>query len=362
MKPASAPYPKRDAAPGGSLTVSGGEHTTASYSSEVSIGDLLVQKSNKRKVTASCEGAAKKTNIMERPNVPIKNKFDPLSDCESDENIDNSPQTPSATPRGGNKNKPPPPIVIHGKLRSHKSFVEILKGSAAKGFHVKYTSENTNVYLKDKKEFGRFKEQLEKQNIAFHTFALPEDKTHAFVLCGLEGEVETGEVIEDLQNKGLAVEKCFRMNKTKRPLYLIITKSDVTLKRLEQEFKYVLYTKIKWERYRNTKKIIQCHNCQQWGHATAHCRAVPRCVKCAGEHHSRDCRKPLEDTPKCLNCSGDHTANSVTCPEYKKKIEAMRPKRQPAFRETPTNKSFSARASDFPPLPNLPSRIPTSSS
>ncbi|XP_029054413.1 uncharacterized protein LOC114881730 [Osmia bicornis bicornis] len=51
----------------------------------------------------------------------------------------------------------------------------------------------------------------------------------------------------------------------------------------------------------------------KYGHSASNCNLPPRCVKCAGDHHTSACSKSLDTPPKCVNCGGDHTANYSQC-------------------------------------------------
>jgi len=51
-------------------------------------------------------------------------------------------------------------------------------------------------------------------------------------------------------------------------------------------------------------------------------------VKCAGNHWTKECKKPIDTKPTCANCGGEHPANYKGCPVYKKKQEALNPKRE----------------------------------
>lgn len=65
----------------------------------------------------------------------------------------------------------------------------------------------------------------------------------------------------------------------------------------------------------------QCYRCQRFGHAQTRCGCNPRCVKCAGDHHTRDCDRsdPATDPPpKCANCGGEHTASYKGCSAFPK--------------------------------------------
>jgi hypothetical protein len=117
------------------------------------------------------------------------------------------------------------------------------------------------------------------------------------------------------------------MRGTNWPAYLVITDRTYTLDKLER-IKYILNTKVSWQRHINNKIFVQCHRCQRWGHATANCHTRAKCVKCAGDHLTRDCQLGNKITPKCVNCDGDHTANNIKCPEYQKKLEAAQERRK----------------------------------
>ena len=59
-------------------------------------------------------------------------------------------------------------------------------------------------------------------------------------------------------------------------------------------------------------KLLQCYNCQVFGHQENKCGRHAVCCNCCGP--SGVC-----DTPaKCVNCSGDHPANSKQCPQWEK--------------------------------------------
>lgn len=69
--------------------------------------------------------------------------------------------------------------------------------------------------------------------------------------------------------------------------------------------------------------LSQCHNCQRFGHGARGCHSPPRCVKCAGEHATRDCERPKgckdPNGIRCCNClvrrlPHGHTANYGGCP------------------------------------------------
>lgn len=71
--------------------------------------------------------------------------------------------------------------------------------------------------------------------------------------------------------------------------------------------------RVYWDKYNGTKPFIQCFRCQAHGYTFKNCNKEYRCVKCAGSHNSKECRK-IPDTPaKWVNCKGDHTASYSKC-------------------------------------------------
>jgi len=73
----------------------------------------------------------------------------------------------------------------------------------------------------------------------------------------------------------------------------------------------------------NFLTIPPCTNCQQLGHTKSFCRRKPRCVKCAQNHHYKDCKKGKESPAKCVLCQETgHTANYIGCPAYQAKIKS----------------------------------------
>jgi hypothetical protein len=76
--------------------------------------------------------------------------------------------------------------------------------------------------------------------------------------------------------------------------------------------------RVKIENMRS-KLIPQCRHCQGYGHAQKYCNLQPKCMKCAGDHKTKQCIKGDFRTPKCANCLKNHPANYRGCEIAKKK-------------------------------------------
>ena len=65
------------------------------------------------------------------------------------------------------------------------------------------------------------------------------------------------------------------------------------------------------------RQVPQCGNCQQYGHTKSYCRRCPICIKCAGDHSSKNC--PQQNRSKDIKCvlfNGNHRANYKGCLVY----------------------------------------------
>ena len=77
---------------------------------------------------------------------------------------------------------------------------------------------------------------------------------------------------------------------------------------------HIKSTKVKIEAMRKPKeRLIQCKKCQRFGHTKSFCNREAKCVKCAGNHLSFECKMEKKQPPKCSNCHESHTANYRGC-------------------------------------------------
>lgn len=253
-------------------------------------------------------------------------------------------------PKPTTKTPSNPPIVFKGVITDHRKFREEISGSIKMGYYLKFTSTNTLLYVKEKTEHDAYLNQLkatvENTDLEFHTYTPQNDRNHAFVLRGLWGNIEINELKDAITSQGVEVINIFKMRTKRTPLYLVVVSNKSTLRDLQQKVKYILHTKIAWERRRSDRQISQCHRCQAWGHATSNCFNHPRCVKCAGAHLSQNCNKPENELPKCINCKGDHVASFPGCPEYTRRIHIL---------ETQLEKAAPART--YVPAPPPPENV-----
>ncbi|RZC36381.1 hypothetical protein BDFB_014404, partial [Asbolus verrucosus] len=162
----------------------------------------------------------------------------------------------------------------------------------------------------------------------YHTYATTENKTHGFVIRGLENNPEPEEIKNELVQQNIQVKEVYKMKNTMKPMYLVITTANETIKSVEKKAPVVCYVVVRWEKHINKKGMTQCHRCQAWGHATGNCKVDPKCLKCGEKHETRQCNLNEDQDPKCANCGEKHTANSTDCKVYKERMKYIEERKQ----------------------------------
>ncbi|KAJ3616563.1 hypothetical protein MTP99_018894, partial [Tenebrio molitor] len=219
------------------------------------------------------------------------------------------------------KNEKPPPIILHAKYE-YKKLISFCNENAKSGVNIKYTRDKTIIFTNKMSEFLRLKEVLKNStNTQWHTYATKEERTHGFVIYGLENHPDEEEVKQDLRSKKINCKTVYKMKNTSHPLYVVITDNKTTLKDLEENAKTVQQVVVKWKKLLNKKEIIQCHKCQSWGHSATNCFSKSKCLKCAGQHLTSECELKKDNVNdqqkiKCANCGEKHLANSTECEVY----------------------------------------------
>lgn len=299
--------------------------------SEESEENNFTEVARKKRKIQSFEKVFEKSNENQTENINLQNRFAPLQDKNSDENT-----TGNATPIN-TKPRMPPPVVIHQKVNDHKELIALITEMIGKQFHLKYTAGRTIIQAYTINNYRILMKELTDQKIHLHTYTPKDEKTHGFVLRGLDSAPDTQEIKEELENTHkIPVKQIYKMNTKYRPLYLIITEKDINLKFLQSTIKYVCCTSIKWEIHTKSKLISQCRRCQEWGHATTNCFAPPKCANCANPHWTYQCT--TKEKKICANCGGqDHKAYSTECSKYKQRLSQIRKNETPvaAYKEAP---------------------------
>lgn len=159
---------------------------------------------------------------------------------------------------------------------------------------------------------------MEKKNIQFYTYDLPEDIRIKYLLFGLpkidldtlkEGLTEEKVPFVDVKEISLKSHKF-----ADEALYIVyFKKGSINLNEL-RKVKSVCRIIAKWDHFKPKKKsLLQCQRCSMYGHGHRNCHILIKCSKCSSTDHSlADCT--VAD-PRCANCNGPHEATSDDCPK-----------------------------------------------
>ncbi|KAJ8682966.1 hypothetical protein QAD02_018758 [Eretmocerus hayati] len=134
-----------------------------------------------------------------------------------------------------------------------------------------------------------------------------------------------------------------------RPLYIITFASSVDIREVRQT-RCIYNVMVKWDKYRNPRRVTQCHNCQQYGHGSMNCHREPRCLFCAGKHTTKTCTQSEEEKekPTCANCAKGHRANNRECESYKSRLLLIEKSKEQATRQRDGARRKVPTQADFP--------------
>ena len=70
------------------------------------------------------------------------------------------------------------------------------------------------------------------------------------------------------------------------------------------------------EEFRAPIFIMQCYNCQCFGHSAKTCRFKQKCLICGEKHSHKGCPSRESRKSTCSNCRGPHVVSYKGCSEY----------------------------------------------
>lgn len=293
-------------------------------------------------------------DLQHIPNVPISNKFHALS--ESDESGDEGSDTQPSQQHISTKTKIPP-IVLYHFVEEHTKSFSALRTKLKEDFDLKYKGDRVIIKAKTRGDYDEIISNLNTSKLEFHTYTPDQDRELRLVLKNIPPNLSTDEIFADLKRLNLRPVKVTQMYKKmndsnntvrKYPMFIVVFEKGTSPQDVFKETK-VCYCSIKWEKYKNFTGVTQCYNCQSFGHIAKNCNKTPKCVKCAGPHPTKECKKSLDTAPECTNCHGAHPASFRKCEAYARQLDIKlnRGRRQPSQTQDPPNLS----TRDYPRLP-----------
>jgi Associated with zinc fingers len=201
---------------------------------------------------------------------------------------------------------------------------------------------------------------LKAEGIESFVYRTLSDRTIKVVVRNLMELTPKEEVQAELVSLGYEVVSVAAMRNFRKvpiPMFLVELRDSATTPEI-YNLRTLLHMRVKVEAYRGPGGPRQCHNCCRFGHVTSGCSAHPRCVKCAGAHHTSDCTKSDISLPAtCANCNERHTASYRACPVFK--AASLAHKARLRNQKQPSDPAKTAIPAKPEPIRYVPAPIPT---
>ena len=278
---------------------------------------------SKRNHSSTSTGSLTDKNKKNKPIFASPNRFAVLDnvnvDTENTQTTQNETGLDMETEQP--KIKPPPPVFIRGILDYSAFRAVLIELIGANNFVVKSSANNLKVQTTNSDTYRSLIKYLKENKAEFHTYQAHEDKSFRIVIRNIHPSTPTTDIgiaIEEIG--GFTVRNVTNVlnktNKNKLPIFFV----DLEPAEINKDIFFInslLNTKIKIEEPYKKRTVIQCINCQEYGHSKSYCAHPPRCVKCASNHPSSTCTKTRDQPPVCALCGGTHTANYRGCQIHK---------------------------------------------
>lgn len=204
------------------------------------------------------------TESKNKPMFTSVNRFSPLAINDEPTSNENNSQEDSEI-----KIKSPPPIIIRGMLDFIGFRNKLINLIGPENFQFKSSTNDLKVQTTKPEYYRKVIHFLKNQNAQYHTYQPQEEKSFRLVIRNLHPSTPTTEIGVAIEDKGYTVRQVAnvlqRETKNKLPIFFIdlepatINKEIFTLTSL-------LNTKVKVEEPHKRKDILQCLNCQDYGH------------------------------------------------------------------------------------------------
>ena len=213
------------------------------------------------------------------------------------------------------------------------------------------------LYTKSSADYNILLSEIKSAKLAYHTYPLPEAVKPRLVLKGIPSNVPEEDVRADLNTHNIQVVRISQLTKidrvthviTKYSIFVITFPPDTDIRKVLQ-IRKLCHCMVQWEKFKNSRPVRQCFNCQSFGHSSKFCGKQSKCVKSDQPHASKDCTKPAGTHLKCTNCGGDHPANFSGFPRYQQLHITQR--------TTSQQRQIRSPKPTLPPFRNLQAQFP----
>lgn len=251
----------------------------------------------------------------------------------------------------GSKGKGSPPIIkiynvnvkiFRGKLK------EILGHEL---FNIRLVNSNLiELKLVKVEDHAKVRSFLESQQLPHYTYTLKDAKPYTLMVKGLSETYDENDLRSFIseKQKDLVLKSVTKLEGD-RWIVQLDGNSDVQSFRRMQ---YLLNNRVEIDSHKR-EGVVQCRNCQRFGHVSTNCRMEYRCVKCGKSHGPKKCNIPGRDDNTeeivttdpitgqvvksvgkqvhCINCKKDgHVASAKNCPKRLEILKKLNEKKKNA--------------------------------
>lgn len=306
----------------------------------------------------------KKKN-KEKKQLKSKKNFNPLEEiiCEENPSSYNAPKITKEIGKDTNilfnhnfvrdKSSRLPPIYVFGQDPNDIIKILIDKLNINRNeFYIKKLSGNKHaIYVMSLENFYKVKDGLNLIEANYFSYTPYIEKNKSFILKGLYCDESDGNVLKflnELNCNTVEFKKVSRFSTTKSknekrvlPIFLVQISPNSNVADL-YKIKYLNNQVIAWEKLKKNN-ILQCKNCQRFGHVALNCKLNYRCVKCNVEHGPGECKVENQidsrDKLYCVLCKTfGHPASFKGCPEFQRLKSSINLKKNPIKNKLAKNK------------------------
>lgn len=269
---------------------------------------------------------AEETAWIVQKNKTNRNKKRKATESPEKENCRQSPKQPAV------KQQRPPPVIVSNV----NNYAELESEVKDKISNFKTTMMNNNQIkfnVSTESDYRAITKLMNEKSAEWHTYENKQTRPIRVMARNLHHSCRPEEIKDELEQRGFkvievvnkykkATDKNGKVIITRLPLFMLTFSSEEDIKKIFK-IEFICHMKVKIEAVRSSKLVPQCKKCQRYGHTQKFCARAPKCVKCAGDHLTATCQKPIKAKPQCSNCGKDHPASYRGC-EVAKELQKRR--------------------------------------
>lgn len=264
--------------------------------------------------TSPANTSRQQDTLLESP-FYTENRYSVLAN-EGETNMEEA-----ATPR-----VPKPPPIFVRNIKDFKLLCAQLDQKVGREHYLCVSRQlETKISCDTPETYRKVIRYLKDTQAQYHTYLLKEERLLRVVIRNLHHTTPTECIIEELSELGFTPKSVLNVHGSRRtpegvtkvplPLFFVDLERTPNVSDV-YSITSLYHTKVTVEKPHPRRDMIQCHRCQEYGHAKGSCNYRPRCVKCGENHDSRECQKTRDTPAVCALCGKDHPANYKGCDTY----------------------------------------------